>query len=134
MQWSAVNPRGTAHKLFPRKWERHDGVAQWGSTAAAEVGGSIPSFITKTAYMPQYRKNLVVIEARQLTFGTMDQIKSWCGGKDWSRAPMRELTGITIPTLKGVVEASIGDFIIKGVNGEFYACNPNIFEKTYELV
>ena len=39
-----------------------------------------------------------------------------------------------IPTLEGVMHASIGDFIITGVNGEMYPCKPDIFEKTYELV
>lgn len=37
-----------------------------------------------------------------------------------------------IPTLEGDMEASLGDYIIKGVNGEFYPCKPDIFEKTYE--
>ena len=41
---------------------------------------------------------------------------------------------IKIETLEGVMDASIGDFIIKGVNGEFYPCKPDIFEKTYEAV
>lgn len=39
---------------------------------------------------------------------------------------------IKIETLEGVMDASIGDFIIRGVNGEFYPCKPDIFEKTYE--
>lgn len=38
-----------------------------------------------------------------------------------------------IETLEGDMTASIGDWIIKGVNGEFYPCKPYIFEKTYEL-
>lgn len=42
--------------------------------------------------------------------------------------------GININTLKGVHHASFGDYIIKGVNGEFYPCNPDIFKKTYEVV
>ena len=41
---------------------------------------------------------------------------------------------IEINTLEGTMTASIGDWIIKGVNGEFYPCKPDIFEKTYELV
>lgn len=41
---------------------------------------------------------------------------------------------ITIKTLEGEMEASYGDYIIKGVNGEFYPCKPDIFEKTYEKV
>lgn len=39
-----------------------------------------------------------------------------------------------IETLEGPLHASIGDFIITGVNGEQYPCKPDIFEKTYELV
>ncbi len=39
---------------------------------------------------------------------------------------------ITINTLEGKMTASEGDWIIKGVNGEFYPCKPDIFEKTYE--
>lgn len=41
---------------------------------------------------------------------------------------------LIIETLEGNMNASIGDYIIKGVNGEFYPCKPDIFEKTYELV
>lgn len=41
--------------------------------------------------------------------------------------------GINIKTLEGRMLASVGDYIIKGVNGEFYPCKPDIFEKTYEL-
>lgn len=39
-----------------------------------------------------------------------------------------------IQTLEGDLECTKGDFIIKGVNGEFYPCKPDIFEKTYERV
>ena len=42
--------------------------------------------------------------------------------------------GILIPTLEGEMFASFGDYIIKGVNGEFYPCKPDIFAKTYDLV
>ena len=41
---------------------------------------------------------------------------------------------LTIHTLEGDMIASIGDYIIKGVNGELYPCKPDIFELTYELV
>jgi uncharacterized protein YeeX (DUF496 family) len=41
---------------------------------------------------------------------------------------------IIIETLEGDMTATIGDYIIKGVNGEFYPCKPDIFEKTYETV
>ena len=42
--------------------------------------------------------------------------------------------GLFIETLEGKMLASEGDFIIKGVSGEFYPCKPDIFDKTYELV
>lgn len=41
---------------------------------------------------------------------------------------------LLIHTLEGTMEASVGDYIIKGINGEFYPCKPDIFEKTYEEV
>jgi hypothetical protein len=41
---------------------------------------------------------------------------------------------IQIQTLEGVMEASVGDWIIKGVKGEFYPCKPDIFKMTYEEV
>lgn len=40
--------------------------------------------------------------------------------------------GITIQTLEGDMLASAGDWIIKGVAGEFYPCKPDIFQATYE--
>lgn len=39
-----------------------------------------------------------------------------------------------IKTLEGVMEVSNGDYIIKGVNGEFYPCKPDIFHKTYDII
>ncbi len=42
--------------------------------------------------------------------------------------------GLVIKTLEGEHIASIGDFIIKGIKGEFYPCKPGIFEDTYEIV
>ena len=45
-----------------------------------------------------------------------------------------QVGNLIIKTLEGEMNASIGDFIIKGVSGEFYPCKPDIFEKTYELV
>lgn len=75
-----------------------------------------------------YRKKPVVIEAMQLQFDANNQaaIASWCGG---SKGPDG---GIYINTLEGKMYAATGDFVIKGINGEFYPCKPDIFEKTYE--
>lgn len=42
--------------------------------------------------------------------------------------------GISIPTLEGTMNANVDDIVIRGVNGEFYPCKPDIFEKTYDQV
>lgn len=41
---------------------------------------------------------------------------------------------LRIQTLEGVMTANLGDYIIKGVTGEFYPCKPDVFLKTYDLV
>ena len=83
----------------------------------------------------RFRKKPVEIEARELTRDNMAEIMLWCGStRHWSKPPMRAITGIIIPTLEGQHEASFGDWIIKGVKGEFYPCKPDIFAATYEAV
>ncbi len=87
--------------------------------------------------MPKYRKKPVVIEAIQFK----DDVKViQCLSKfidnqdlviDYSN---KDNPKIKIDTLEGIMEASVGDYIIKGINGEFYPCKPDIFEKTYEKV
>ena len=42
--------------------------------------------------------------------------------------------GCTVQTLEGKMHAKLGDYIIRGVNGEIYPCKPDIFTKTYEKV
>lgn len=75
-----------------------------------------------------YRKKPVVIEAKKLELSTESQkeVCNWCGGVASSDG------GVFISTLEGTMHVATGDFIIKGVNGEFYPCKPDIFEKTYE--
>lgn len=105
--------------------------------------------------MPQkYRKRPVEIEATRvpkLTLGRsirrfVDEgiaLADWCGGTshlmvndDGKAYDTSDFSGphILIPTLEGDMAARPGDFIIKGVNGEFYPCKPDIFAKTYEPV
>jgi len=78
----------------------------------------------------KFRKKPVVIEAVQLTPENIDECIAFCG----SCLKAHPLTGVVIETLEGNMLASKGDWIIKGVNGEFYPCKPDIFEKTYEPV
>jgi hypothetical protein len=82
--------------------------------------------------MAQYKKKPVVIEAMQWTGKNAAEIDDFIGNGDagdYFHTPGKK---IGIHTLEGIMYASIGDFIIKGVNGEFYPCKPDIFEKTYD--
>jgi hypothetical protein len=88
--------------------------------------------------MPKFRKKPVTIEAVQLTRESVQECYDFIGAKgNFPECGM----GIDpkdgqfkITTLEGVHIANVFDWIIKGVNGEFYPCKPDIFEKTYELV
>lgn len=88
--------------------------------------------------MPKFRKKPIVIEAMRLTSETMNEIKEWCDGRTCSSVtgyeggPIREMNQILIPTLEGGAVASFGDWVIKGIAGEFYPCKDDIFQKTYE--
>ena len=77
----------------------------------------------------KYRKKPVIIEAIQWTGKNLSEIDDFIGETVENKG-----TTLVIHTLEGDMEASIGDYIIKGVNGEFYPCKPNIFAKTYEEV
>lgn len=92
----------------------------------------------------KYRKKPVVIEAIQWTWNNhRDMYNFLTGDVDGYIQPSGDnfyidhdkvSGGLIIKTLEGEHIASINDYIIKGVNGEFYPCKPDIFEKTYELV
>lgn len=91
-------------------------------------------------FAKKYRKKPVVIEAVQLVdspyvfvdYLTSEKIKE----EDVIRSFGQDEAGIYvyINTLEGVMRASEGDYIIRGVRGEFYPCKPDIFEQTYEKV
>ena len=83
--------------------------------------------------MPFFQKKPVVIEARQLTDNTFDEIIDWINsnGKAYEDGGDDE-DFLVIETLEGEHNAAIGDWIIKGVKGEFYPCKPDIFELTYQ--
>lgn len=79
----------------------------------------------------KYRKLPVVVEAMQYDEKTLigdiiDFIgSSFCGTNG---------DKILINTLEGVLSVSVGDYIIKGIKGEFYPCKPDIFNNTYEVL
>lgn len=85
----------------------------------------------------KYRKKPVIIEAIQFEDNSdrIIEIHEFMGG-DTIRVNYEDKDNpyLKIETLEGIMKASVGDYIIKGVNGEFYPCKPDIFEKTYERV
>ena len=88
--------------------------------------------------MSQYRKKPVVIEAMQfVSYRSADKIIEWSGGAaavhEGDPSPERP-SFLVIQTVEGEMTASGGDWIIKGVKGEFYPCKPDIFEMTYEAL
>ena len=86
--------------------------------------------------MAKYRKKPVVIEAIQYQFYNKKEIDEFVGRQlaEYSSDDPDKVydTYLIIPTLEGNMRANCGDYIIKGVNGEFYPCKPDIFEKTYD--
>lgn len=79
--------------------------------------------------MPQFRKKPVVIEAVQFTGDNLDELREFVPA-EWRDNRVGQPLGIR--TLEGVMTVSAGDWIIKGVKGEYYPCKPDIFEATYE--
>ena len=78
----------------------------------------------------RWRKVPVVVEAMQLMgYESAVAIKEWVGPQ--CNIDRGDAT-IAIHTLEGIMVAAEGDWIIRGVQGEFYPCKPDIFEMTYE--
>lgn len=83
----------------------------------------------------KYRKKPVVIEAIQYRgYNSLSLVKKLMGN-EFEKVLFRPFSEkLIIPTLEGDIEVSIGDYIIKGVKGEFYPCKLDIFKETYEEV
>ena len=85
----------------------------------------------------KYRKKPVIIEAIQWTGKNKKEITEFVGPMaefEVAGSKDNKLYYLFINTLEGRMEASEGDYIIRGVNGEYYPCKPDIFDKTYEKV
>jgi hypothetical protein len=86
----------------------------------------------------KYKKKPVVIEAIQFKDDEPDtiiEIQEFMGGGEIRVSYKNpEHPVIKIETLEGVMDAAVGDFIIRGVKGEYYPCKPDVFEQTYEPV
>lgn len=93
----------------------------------------------------RYRKKPIVIEAvkiennKQSIINAIEFVynvgmETSVFGMNFEINKVRSDGGLIIKTLEGNMLASFGDYIIKGVQGEFYPCKPDIFSETYELV
>jgi hypothetical protein len=83
--------------------------------------------------MAKFRKKPVVIEAMEMREPSdPHDIARWCGGRVCGVGACGEKVWIEIDTLEGTMRGDYGDWIIKGVKGEFYPCKPDIFAATYE--
>ena len=95
----------------------------------------------------RYRKKPVTIEAVALTRNNVHDVAAWCGGRviEEGKAsdPSDVYLALDIPTLEGIMRGETmdpsglyphGDWIIKGINGEFYPIEASIFRETYEAV
>lgn len=87
--------------------------------------------------MPMFRKKPIEVEARLFS-----DIKSGCEIWDWADGPVAIASHVSdggehipileIETLEGTMIAAIGDWVIKGVKGEFYPCKPDVFAASYD--
>lgn len=80
----------------------------------------------------KFRKKPVVIEAmlfHGMNMENFDKLEAFVGGDCGTQNGE-----LVIATLEGPLHASPGDWIIKGIKGEFYPCKPDVFDATYELV
>jgi hypothetical protein len=82
----------------------------------------------------KFKKKPVEIEAHRVTAykddpESLQKLASWCGGKLYTNV---DNPYITIKTLEGEMLALEGDWVIKGVAGEFYPCKNDIFVLSYE--
>lgn len=93
--------------------------------------------------MAKFRKKPVVVEAVRWTGSNLEEIRNFVGSDlieecvelfDIKRTLKEMLVDIAIDTLEGTMRVDYGDYIIKGVKGEFYPCKPDIFLATYEEV
>lgn len=77
----------------------------------------------------KYRKKPVVIEAVQFTSNNYEECERFLDGNYDNT-----LNYPNVRTLNGIVSVSIGDYLCKGIAGEFYPCKPDIFEATYDKI
>jgi hypothetical protein len=87
--------------------------------------------MTIEVFIKKYQKKPIIVDAVRNTGRNVFEIGKFSEGKC---KPVFTPNGykFSVDTLEGTMEANIGDYIIKGVKGEFYPCKPDVFEATYD--
>jgi hypothetical protein len=83
--------------------------------------------------MNMYVKKPIPIEARQMTVENAEELAAWSNSVV-NKRPDGTVSGMMVLTLEGAMTGSVGDYLIKGIRGEFYFCAKDIFEESYEKV
>ena len=104
----------------------HRQLAIWLSALKAITGNS---YSAKSNMIKKYKKKPVIIEAIQWNGENLFEIQRFMRSTVVANGLV-----LIIPTLEANMHASLNDYIIKGINGEFYPCKPDIFANTYEEV
>jgi hypothetical protein len=87
--------------------------------------------------VPKYRKKPIVVEAQQYHKSAIHLLMTWVESfgvhiQDVLRHDAKS-NEYMVKTLEGELLISSGDYLIRGIKGEFYPCKPDIFEQTYQL-
>ena len=80
--------------------------------------------------MAKFRRKPITVEAIQWNGNNLYGVLSFLGKKTYGQI----VGAVLIVTPKAILTAVIGDWIVKGDDGEFYPCNPGDFERTYEVI
>ena len=85
--------------------------------------------------MPKkYVKKPLVVEALKWDGSNRSEVFDFCSLSHVTYEFGSSTPKLVIQTLEGPMTASVGDYIIKGIKGEFYACKPDVFKLTYDIV
>jgi hypothetical protein len=113
-------------------------LSTWAAALGYELELDLKRKQREEAGVTRYRKKPVEVEARQWGLGDgyrhIGSVIDWILLGEGSARYHDEDEALYIDTLEGTMRAERGDWIIKGVKGEFYPCKPDIFEATYEAV
>jgi hypothetical protein len=82
--------------------------------------------------MKQYIKKPIPVSALQWTGDNLEEIKSFCTDDNGKEKCFTNHSDLWIHTREGQLKAVVGDYIMRGIEGEFYPCGEQIFNKTYD--